>query len=608
MGIQEYGLTVPNCVVTSIDLNIPFCADQILGMLIMQSEIEFNSTYPYKWNNNSNGTNLSPRDKQLINLDRFLDLGKEQGPACLTKPIHFYLISEYGIPGLDGVNLILNKLRLSGEGEQIFIGGIDGLTKEEFLELMEGSSYRPDYLLEWVCRQASGTWINSAIIIEKNGDNVRYFVQPKLLPSPEGEASTTMLQGKWVLLFRTSGEKPIKFIVSVCFDWIGIEQGRSKLSEIADNIPPLTHYPVEQWIAFVPQYNPQPSHQNFMEQTRQFLWDDPWKSIHGRNAMVIMANSASNDGHTYGNSSFVFHNWASFRLQHANNNFDPQPTFTMLSRRNLRNCFEARLRKNRPAVHAVEVVLPFATSDTAGEDHYPLRRAVIHPIDGIARNGDPRYPNPPSPVCAYKKVLSDYLDDMKHANTFEGSLLSTQLGANKVDAEAIFQEEHRKCLTWDKYTAKRVFKKLCRWTGHCDDCDRWKLELEGNSLDFLLSMRSILRYADFNITEPTDFHGDISLNAKLYSTLIADFGMTSKFRDLLEELDGAYANKNLLVIATNRQLYPLPWKFSSPRGQALNFTNAEPIFVNMTDMLNTMRGIRNKSELKDNVLSLIGGV
>jgi len=522
-------------VLPTIELKSSFSSEQNLGILFMQPEIKLTETPPIRWDRTLVDSEISSYEAQMTSLRYLLSLANDPGLAGIDRTIDFILIPEYGIP-LEGVNLILDGLRSSTVRNQILIGGIEGLNKDQFNELLASSSFdleQKKTMIEWVSLKPDRAWINSAIVIEKHEGQVRYFLQPKLLPSPLGETERQMVEGRWVLLFQTSGEPPIKFLVSMCFDWIGVSAGQDKLSEIASCITESDAPGAVQWIAFVPQCNPKPH--KFLAQTRTFLLNKPWKNIHSRNAMVVMINSASSSGKDYGESSIIFSNWSP--RNHTLSGFEPRPTYSMQTREGLNNCTEVRFREKRPVIHAVELVLPLATSGGLGEDYYPFRNAIVHTIDGLSRI-DKRYPNPPGPVCGYTKVLADFMDLLRTTNLYYTSIEASELGENIEPAKGILQDECVQTLNWDKGLTKRVLKNLCRWKQptHSENCDTWDEEHEGIALDNLLSVRSTLKLAEINLTEPRNLHGILTVGTQKYSLLVADLGGPQEYRKLLEEI------------------------------------------------------------------------
>lgn len=591
-----------------VDLDVPFSADQYLGMLFMQPEIKLASTYPFKWEN----THSETHKNSLIHL---LNLSKDSGRAGLTRNVDFVLIPEYGINGLDSIDLIFNSLKESSVKNQILIGGIDGLTKKEFIQLLEQSSFSKSLLekmLGWVSTQSDSIWVNTSIIIEKNDKAINYYLQPKLLPSPDGEFGTPMLEGNWVILFRTRSEKPIKFFISVCFDWIGVEEGVSKSDEIAKNMPNISTFPCEQWISFVPQYNRVPSKDAFMESARRFLWDEPWKSIHGRKAITIMINSAASNRKQFGNSSVIFSSWISKRSQLPNSNFDSLDTYTMLTRKGLGSCNEARFRKNRPAIHAIELVLPYSSADSTGEDHYPFRKAFVHTIDGNYLNDDPRYPNPPAPVCAYKKTIEDYLDTNKDQYFFIKNINAVSLETEVLlKAKDALHYECQECRSWTREDIKKIFKNLCHWSGHYDDCDTWCENFESVSLNYFISLLATFKFAQLNIKQPKKLHGTLVLGTRKSSLLIIDLGESkTNYRDLYNDIifDGKIRNDyeegtdNLIILATDRSPSLAPQfknkNFLLSEDEKGGITSAGPIFIGANTILNQIDGIMSEYELK----------
>ena len=601
-------------VVIDIPLYVELPANANLRMLFMQPDVHLVDTLGgYRWIDSSTGT-LSPKQKQLQNIANLMDLAKNYGVAGLFDPIDFVLIPEYCIPGITGLDQIICDLSDDTPQKQIVIGGIDGLTRDEFLLLLDRSSFEDELKIameEWIKQKPINCWINTAVIIEKFGNDVRFFLQPKLLRSPDGETGNQMLEGSWVLLFHTQGNPPIKFIISVCFDWIGINQDINKLDEICRKLP-ANHVAAEYWIAFVPQCNRKP--RKFLGQARHFLQEEPWKMVHGRNAATVMVNVATNDEEC-GETAIVFSNWPSVRRQECNSNFEPCNTYTMLPRSEIGNCFEARFRKNRAAIHAAEVVLPLATNDTSGEDHYPIRLAVVHTINGQLRPDDPRYPNPPSPVCAYKKALCEYLDYLKESSYYLQHLSPTMA---KNMAMNYMAEEWDEYLSWDKNLTRNVFKQLCRWVGYRSDCDSWKLETEGKAFNQLSSTRLALNSAKINVDKPSRYHGYLSLGATQCELLVANLNSSSDRRKLFfnifsENLDNTNFGERLIVVygdeaeGAHFNTPPLMPRFTETGSASNRYTQAAPRFIDFREIMNQLSETNSLLEFRPKLKRLLGG-
>ena len=58
---------------------------------------------------------------------------------------HFTIIPEYGIPGLDGVGVLENRLRSEDwPNGSVLVGGTDGLSRDQFEELLRGNRTHVD--------------------------------------------------------------------------------------------------------------------------------------------------------------------------------------------------------------------------------------------------------------------------------------------------------------------------------------------------------------------------------------------------------------------------------------------------------------------------------
>ncbi|MFL0198114.1 serine protease [Clostridium sp. WILCCON 0269] len=598
--------------IIDIDLNLQFSSTQHLGILFMQPFLEVDeSCYPYKLLDDS-------KDRQMECINNILNLSENNSKNGLNRNIDFVLSPEYSIPGKEGALLIIDKMRNSNIPNQVYIGCIDGLLKEEFIDLLKKSSFETNLknqMVGWIKNEiAEATWVNTAIIIVKSNGIAQYYLQPKLRPSPLGEDNRMMLEGKWVIIFKTNAKNPIKFFVSICFDWVAITERRESIKEIACAIEneKLEHREDEliQWIGFVPQYNPKPSHKDFLMQTNKFLYEEPWLNIHKKNAMVIMVNSASKDNDSFGFSSSIFPNG-----YYKYNDKYPMNTYSIIPRLGLSSCYEARFRNNKKAIHAVELVLPLSTMPGSGTERYPFNKAIIHTVDGQSISGDERYPNPPRPVCAYKKIIWDYVESIIGKTDFEANINSCSLEKSERDiGHDIFNEQLNKCYTWDANKTIKIFKYLCRWQAHKDNCDFWKADSECKAFGNFISTLAALRFAGFQILDPKRLHGRLIIGECKYSIMVVDLKNQCGYADLLDDIK--YEKKkrllyeepddNILIFATDRTYKRTP-RFTDTGGQLGNYLNTEPILSSILAMQFNLGECTSIEDFRRRVTGMLGG-
>lgn len=260
------------------------------------------------------------KTRQLDIVKRTLDVAcMSHGMAAKTQ---FTILPEYSIPGLEGVALVEKRLRDdSWPSRTVLIGGLDGLSKQEYSQLVNATDTYHDIGRNGVDCIKDDQWVNSAITWVKCLDGrVKRWVQPKLWPAwPEqsGE-SQRMFRGRCIYLFRgqrANGE-PFIFGTLVCFDWIAPHEPRvyerilaETQKEAKDAQLPLT------WL-FVIQHNKRPSHLAFLNNVVSFFGDRSHPNATRIHTCIVFANTAGLEqpGHcaTFGSTSLILSPSAGF--------------------------------------------------------------------------------------------------------------------------------------------------------------------------------------------------------------------------------------------------------------------------------------------------------
>ena len=70
------------------------------------------------------------KSNQLSNLQKLMDLAEDSRLAGHNTETDIVIIPEYGIPGIEGLELIKKSLRDSSIQNQIVIGGLDGIAQK----------------------------------------------------------------------------------------------------------------------------------------------------------------------------------------------------------------------------------------------------------------------------------------------------------------------------------------------------------------------------------------------------------------------------------------------------------------------------------------------
>jgi hypothetical protein len=232
---------------------------------------------------------------------------------------HFTVFPECMLPGLEGVDRVTNAM-LAPEWptETVVIGGVDGLTKAQYVELVgkEGTTYDTDgNHLDYI---HDHHWVNCAVIWAKLPSGaVRSWVQPKLQPAlVERDVSfMSMYHGRSIFVFKgdfSNVDATYRFATLLCFDWIGRRAEKRLWEWLLDGLQTLAG-PGGQlsltWM-FLPQCNPAPSHSSFMGQVAPFFDSANYARVSREETCLLMANIAGKAepgrAEKFGQSAVIF--------------------------------------------------------------------------------------------------------------------------------------------------------------------------------------------------------------------------------------------------------------------------------------------------------------
>lgn len=334
---------------------------------------------------------------------------------------HFVLFPEFVIPGIDGVNQVMARLRAPEVASPtIVIGGVSGLGPLAFAELCGLPDVAAIDPVNAPARVQPTEWVNTSVTFIKDDTGVvRLWLQPKLSPSwPETQSHhQSMFKGGLVRVFRGRFQNavPFRFLSLICFDWVGQEAGLSIPNALLHELNALwqpTASPTDlQWV-FVLQHNESPNHATFLTSTQTFLThagDAPF--VRRKDTAVVMASTASSllpgrgSGTQFGYSSLVFGPQAPFDSHGC------WPTVaTRCSRLRqsdaLGTCKDVVFREMGECVHLAHVRVPnFVAADPT--DRTPaVDTASAIPL--VNTTTDPRLPG--AHVPAVVKWTNDELD------------------------------------------------------------------------------------------------------------------------------------------------------------------------------------------------------
>lgn len=380
-----------------------------VAMVVAQPYVVFVTHEPYTW---------APEERQraLDCIDETLVLSK----VCAhgAEKTHFTIFPECTIPGLAGVDRITEAMKdVDWPIETIIIGGVDGLTKEQFSELVQRPNVTHDTTRNSVSNIRLDQWVNCVITwVKLPTGEVRSWVQPKLSPAwvELNVSHMSMYQGRSIFVFKgkySNADVPYLFATLLCFDWIGAKDSKRMWEWLLDGIAtragqlgallPLT------WL-FVAQCNPAPSHASFMSQVLPFFDSCQYPSVVRDETCLIMANVAGKGipGKTekYGQSAVIV----------TKSRFSPpdcMPTYSnggapQRGGTSLENLHDAVFRERGACMHSFLVIHPSTLPQGSAGRRIALREPTVHPYFGL---NDPRAPG--GPVPAVVKWMNDELDD-----------------------------------------------------------------------------------------------------------------------------------------------------------------------------------------------------
>lgn len=398
--------------IEEIDLNITI-PETGLCMAYMQPFVELTGTEPYKWQQ-------TKKNQQLDRISRFMNITKQYDGNGKT---HFTVLPEYSIPGLEGIERINQILTdASWSSETVVIGGVDGLSKDEYATLCNDgiSSVYADNSPD---RIPNGKWINCCITWVKDGTGgLKRWIQPKLSPSwtERNITHSEMFCGRSVYLFtiKFTNNTPCKFLSLICFDWIGIINGAGNgISGILNEINQLWQRSASRKdinMVFVLQCNEEPNHRNFLENARNFFEDRASNQFVIRDQSILFfVNTAGIDrpgkSAQYGYSSLI----ASPLSPYDSHNCCPlsfsSDASNLRNSNNLGRCKEALLRENGACCHLFKFRSPSFISAGPGNRCLFLDEAKVYPMDdGV---DDPRAPG--GSVAASVKWVNDEIDSIE---------------------------------------------------------------------------------------------------------------------------------------------------------------------------------------------------
>jgi len=570
-----------------------------VSMVIAQPHVVFVPQEPFTWV-------PAERQRALDCIDDTLAVSRNcQHGADKT---HFTIFPECTLPGLDGVDRITAALQADDWPTETFvIGGVDGLTKDQFTELVQRPNTEYDDVENCLDRIQAYQWVNCVITWAKlQTGEVRSWVQPKLSPAwVELDVNNmSMFRGRSIYVFKgihSNADASYQFATLLCFDWIGSMDAKRVWAWLLEGIAaragqmggmlPLT------WL-FVAQCNPAPSHASFMSQVGPFFNPAEYPRVLRDDTCLVMANVAGRGtpgkSEEFGQSAVIVTQSRFSRpecMPTYGNGGVPQRGGAMLE-----NFLDAVFRERGACIHSFLVIHPSTLPPGSAGRRFVLREPAVHPFSGV---DDPRAPG--GAVPAVVKWMNDELDEpskslaekYKHLPLTVATVAAHQravVGLRKLKADALDSTVNFACLTAGKGTP-----------------DEWRAG-ESNALKHLLHTFSILDVAQY----PAIFHGNGAqatiMKDEASLEVIAVMGASHEDCDkhVLERLP--IHKGRLVVVSRDEDNTPWDKRFMTIYDQVQDEPSKEAKFTQPTsaiirigyhEVLDAYRNAANQAKLKE---------
>ena len=382
---------------------------------------------------------LSPQEPYRVvaeAIEHQLDIVKTTIAIATERKADFTVIPEYSVPGLEGVAVIEDRLGSEAwRPGAIVIGGIDGLTKEQYASVVEADQTFVDD-----CNGKESVeddeWVNCCIAWVKSSDGrLLRWVQPKLWPAGPEQSTQhqRMFKGKSMFLFRgcrTNGEV-FTFGTMICFDWIAPTNPTpaQRLLEEAHRTAGESQIPIT-WV-FVIQHNEKPSHFEFLNRVVHFFRDPSHANATRNDTCLIFANTAGRGDPgscgTHGTSGLVLSPRAPISTKgglptfaHDGHRYRGENEGILVGAR----CADVVLRESGECIHSFDQINPSRIQPGAAGKSYAVENASVH-----AARGGSHILAPAAAVAAAVKWVNDQLDNIgmstpTHAAELEEELMS----------------------------------------------------------------------------------------------------------------------------------------------------------------------------------------
>ena len=587
-----------------VQLNITLPNTKI-GIVMMQPFFKYRKINDrYCWQDDE-------KNKQIERIIKTIKIAKTSDHNC--EETYFILLPEYSIPGLDGIHKLQETLAEQFRGYAIVVvGGVDGLTKEEYTCLCNedkttvNAENAPGKIV-------NNQWVNCCILLEKTiEDSVRKWIQPKLVPSwnERNISSNDMFCGKSVYIFNCKFSNGVDcyFLALICFDWIGQINSRegiwAVLSEIENNWRNSGRKDIN--FIFVLQNNDEPNHRDFLENAKNYF-ESRGSFVSRDNCVIVFVNTAGGilpgKYDKYGYSSLVCSPSAPYVTDSC------PPTFAVRTSKlrgadYLGRCKDAVFREMGACIHSFGFYIPLFMNLGPSGKNLIINRATVHAIDeGIC---DSRVPGETVPASV--KWVNDELDSLKH---FLFHKSASPIRDN-------IKDRHEEILNGIRKCSDDSLRNIIQWTVFeydkwvdsnktIHDVDNWgKKEKQG--LETIVYACSIIKACyELEIVTPAA-HATLKIGTNVFDILIVFGGETSeKCSEYGERLlkhgarFGVIITNDLYDASVNKRMRSIcdPTVGITERGP--NITNPSYMMVGYHNLKQSCLDAQNLGELQSRI-------
>jgi len=500
-----------------LDVTLP---DDGIGMVIMQPFVELCGHEPYCWQNDK-------KDKQIERIVRTLEIAKQSDHGC--EKTHFTIFPEYSIPGLEGIAEIEKIVRdVSWKDGTIIIGGVDGLSKDEYSTLCNEIMTRVHEKSK-AEEVRDGQWVNCYITWVKTKNDkgdfiIERWIQPKLCPSwpEENIIVSDMFEGKCVYVFegRVIDGRAFRFMSLICYDWIGFlgdANGIFAILQKISRLPGTEPYGKPMHLSFVLQHNKEPNHPSFLYNAYGFFHQN-YPFVDRNKCIVILVNNAGGTCpgpcEKYGYSSLIF----SPQSPYTSEGYPPSYAVTTRVLRGneiLQTCKEALFRENGGCINSFRLFHPLFVDKTPESRRRPLEPVLVYALDEKIK--DPRTPG--EQVSAVVKWINDKIDLLSAFHTSAGQF---QLLINNAQDKVI------KELRWcdERHLTKViVFATADMTEEERKNVDIWS-EKEKRSLESIVYSLTLVTCSTPIMIKDAPAHACIKHNKTVIDIIVVSGGVT----------------------------------------------------------------------------------